>query len=207
MDRFDVLLGTAALSAASVLTVMARRYGAANTVCFASLSGLFTAVMDLLSAYAVRAYVYPGQSKLWVFSFIFTGWMATCGSCLLLAEGMVLGRRRVIDVLEARWRVAHMTGIVALALDLFIDPVAVKLAVWVWTPPGNVYFGIPLYNFVGWHNLMTIAPAVWLLVVTQPGWSPMKRMLVSLAALPPTMVVSAVLSILVNSLILLTPWR
>jgi uncharacterized membrane protein len=38
-------------------------------------------------------------------------------------------------------------------LDLFIDPVAVATGYWVWFVPGEIYFGIPLLNFVGWFVL------------------------------------------------------
>ena len=206
MDRFDALFAAAVVSAVFVLALMGKRYGTANAICFVILSGLFTAVMDFLSAFAIRTYEYPGQTPLWVFGFIFVGWIAIGGSCVLLAEGIVLGGRRVLDVPDARWQVANMTGMVAVALDLFMDPVAVKLAIWVWTRPGNVYFGIPLYNFVGWHNLMTFAPAVWLLIVTRPGWSPARRVIMSLVAVPPTMVVSGAVTTGVMAVIKLTPW-
>jgi hypothetical protein len=45
--------------------------------------------MDFLSAFVMRNYEYPGQSPLWVFTYIFFGWIGMCGICLFLAEGIL----------------------------------------------------------------------------------------------------------------------
>ncbi|HVR70853.1 MAG TPA: carotenoid biosynthesis protein [Vicinamibacteria bacterium] len=44
---------------------------------------------------------------------------------------------------------AAAAALVALSLDLLMEPVAVRLGLWRWTPPG-AWLGVPLGNFVGW---------------------------------------------------------
>ena len=47
-----------------------------------------------------------------------------------------------------RWR-AFSAAVVAIALDLMIDPVATRAGLWDWTPPGP-WLGVPIGNFVAW---------------------------------------------------------
>jgi hypothetical protein len=46
------------------------------------------------------------------------------------------------------WR-AFTAAVVAIALDLMIDPVATRAGLWDWTPPGP-WLGVPIGNFVAW---------------------------------------------------------
>jgi Carotenoid biosynthesis protein len=64
----------------------------------------------------------------------------------LIVSAMALGRRLGFRTLRAR---ALAAALVAVALDLLIEPVAVRCGFWCWTPPG-AWLGIPLGNFVGW---------------------------------------------------------
>lgn len=68
-----------------------RLIGVPDALSFAVVSGFFTACMDLLSAFVAKNYEYPGQSRLWVFAFIFFGWIGMCGTCLFVAEGILAG--------------------------------------------------------------------------------------------------------------------
>jgi hypothetical protein len=45
------------------------------------------------------------------------------------------------------WQLSVPTGVIAVVLDLFIDPVAVAAGYWVWLVHGTVYYGIPLLNY------------------------------------------------------------
>jgi bisanhydrobacterioruberin hydratase len=42
-----------------------------------------------------------------------------------------------------------LTAIIATAIDVVLDPAAVRLGFWYWDSPGSFY-GVPLINFVGW---------------------------------------------------------
>jgi putative membrane protein len=199
MPDFDLLMASGVTFAVIVLAYFVWRLGVADAIGFALLSGGFSAILDFLSSFAAENYVYPGQSRLWVFTYVFFGWIAMCGMALLIAEGIVC--RRGEDMLTRRayvWQVPLVAAVVAVVFDLFIDPVAVAAGYWVWLKEANVYYGIPLLNFVGWFVLMGLAPLGWILVARQRAWGGGKRVLVSLVAILPLGVVAVALSVVLN---------
>jgi len=124
--NFTAILIIGILFALPVLWFIWWRFGGADTLAFIIVSGVFTAVMDFISSFVVRNYEYPGQSQPWVFTFIFFGWIGMCGTCLLLAEG-ILARPGQDMLTQPRlwWQVPLLTTLIAVVMDLFIDPVAV----------------------------------------------------------------------------------
>ena len=197
--NFTVILIGGILFALPVLAYIWWRFGGPDTVAFIIVAGGFTAVMDFISSFVVQNYEYPGQSRLWVFTFIFFGWIAMCGSCLFLAEGLLARPGR--DMLTQRrlwWQVPLITGVIAVVLDLFIDPVAVAAGYWVWFVQGTVYYGIPLLNYVGWFVLMFLAPLAWILIARHRQWSYWQKGGVALGALVPLVIASVVLSLTLN---------
>lgn len=197
--NFTIILIGGILFALPVLAYIWWRFGGPDTVAFIIVSGGFTGVMDFISSFVVQNYEYPGQSRLWVFTFIFFGWIAMCGSCLFLAEGLLARPGR--DMLTQRrlwWQVPLITGVIAVVLDLFIDPVAVAAGYWVWFVQGTVYYGIPLLNYVGWFVLMFLAPLAWILIARHRQWSYWQKGGVALGALVPLIIASVVLSLTLN---------
>jgi len=67
-------------------------------------------------------------------------WAAVISSALALAARRGL-RPALVRALGA--------ALLAVTLDLTIEPVAVRRALWQWTPPGP-WLGVPVGNFVGW---------------------------------------------------------
>ncbi len=200
--NFTIILIGGVLFALPVLAYIRWRFGGPDTVAFIIVAGGFTAVMDFISSFVVQNYEYPGQSQLWVFTFIFFGWIAMCGSCLFLAEGLLARPGR--DMLTQRrlwWQVPLITGVIAVVLDLFIDPVAVAAGYWVWFVQGTVYYGIPLLNYVGWFVLMFLAPLAWILIARHRQWSYWQKGGVALGALVPLVIASVVLSLTLNGAI------
>jgi uncharacterized membrane protein len=182
------------------LTLVGWRFGAARTGVFVVVAGLFPAIMDFISSFAVSNYEYPGQTRSWVFTYIFFGWIGVCATCLLLAEGILA--RPDEDLLCAprlRWQAPLLAGLAAVLLDLFIDPVAVAAGFWVWSSPVGVYYGIPLLNFVGWFVLMALAPVAWIEIARRASWSAGRMLLASFMSLPLLCVASILLSLLINN--------
>jgi putative membrane protein len=190
------------LFALPMLGLMWWRFGGADTVAFMIVSGLFTAVMDYVSAFVVRNYEYPGQPQWWVFTFIFFGWIGMCSSCLFVAEG-ILARPGQDMLTQPRlwWQVPLLTSIIAVGLDLFIDPVAVQAGYWVWFVPGTTYYGIPLLNYVGWFVLMFLAPLGWILLARHRQWGYRQKVSRALGVLVPLMAAAVVLSLRLNGAI------
>jgi putative membrane protein len=199
---FGRLLASGAAFGLLVLGVFAWRFGWARAAALAIVAGLFPAIMDFLSSFAVSNYVYPGQTRGWVFTYIFFGWIGVCGTCLLIAEGILA--RPGEDVLSAdvlRWQAPLVAAVAAVLLDLFIDPVAVAVGYWVWSVPGDIYYGIPLLNFVGWFVLMLLAPIAWIEVCRRPGRSARGVVVAAFVAVPLACVASVVLSLALNGLV------
>jgi hypothetical protein len=202
IPNFSVILVGGVLFALPVLWYVWWRFGVADALTFALLSGGFSAIMDFISSFAVDNYVYPGQTQLWVFTFIFFGWIGMCGSCLFVAEGILAHRNEdMLTGARLGWQVPLLTATIAVVLDLFIDPVAVAAGYWVWAVEGTVYYGIPLLNYVGWFVLMLLAPLVWIPIARRRSWGSGRKGAVALAAIPLLMVASVVLSLLLNGII------
>ena len=202
--NFTIILVGAILFALPVLGFVGWRFGGPDLLAFVILTGGFSASMDFLSAFWAQNYAYPGQSRLWVATYIFFGWMGMCGSCLFLAEGILAPRGQdMLTQPQLWWRVPLLTAVIAVVLDLFIDPVAVAAGYWVWYVQGSVYFGIPLLNFVGWFTLMFLAPLAWIPIAQRRQHGYWWKGALALAVLLPLMIAAIVLSLLLNSLVAL----
>lgn len=202
IPNFTVALIIGILFALPVLGFIWWRFGGPDTLAFIIVSGVFTASMDFISSFVVRNYEYPGQSPLWVFTYIFFGWMGMCGSCVLVAEG-ILARpgQDMLTQPQLWWQVPLLTALIAMVMDLFIDPVAVAAGYWVWLVQGTVYYGIPLLNYVGWFVLMFLSPLAWICITQHRQWGLWQKVAVAFGALVPLFIVSVLLSLALNGAI------
>ena len=206
--NFTVMLLGGILFGLTAVVFFWWRFGVANTLAFVIVSGGFSAVMDYISSFVVRNYEYPGQSALWVVTFIFFGWIGTCATCLLLAEGIVARPHQDMFTERRLWLfVPLLTAGIAVAFDLFLDPIAVKAGYWVWFVEGTVYYGIPLLNYVGWFVLMFLAPLAWMLIARDHHGGIRRKVATAFAALIPLCVASVLLSLLLNGSIALLGLR
>jgi putative membrane protein len=202
MPNFTILLTGTIIFSMIILIYIGWRFGITSMISFIIVTGLFSAIMDFISSFVVHNYEYPGQSRLWVFTFIFFGWITVCAGCLFLSEGILA--RPGYDITTQKklwWQVPLLTGIIAVVLDLFIDPIAVNAGYWSWFVKGMVYYEIPLLNFVGWFVLMFLASLAWIIILRQQQWNNRKKILFSCIALIPLIFLSVILSIILNSLI------
>jgi putative membrane protein len=199
---FDGLLVTGIGLGLLTLAVFVWRFGFLRTGVFVVVAGFFPAIMDSISSFAVSNYTYPGQTRSWVFTYIFFGWIGVCGTCVLMAEGMLARPGEdLLTTSRLRWQAPLVGGLVAVLLDLFIDPVAVAAGYWVWIAPANVYYEIPLLNFVGWFVLMVLAPLAWIEIARRSAWGGARMTLAALLAVPLLCIASIALSLLLNGVI------
>jgi hypothetical protein len=200
--NFILILVVAILFSLPILGFIWWRFGVADMLVFIIVVGLFSGTMDFISSFVARNYEYPGQSPLWVFTYIFFGWIGMCGSCLFIAEGIAAGRSQdTLSDPRLFWRVPLLTVVIAVVFDLFIDPVAVRAQYWIWLKPGSVYYGIPLLNYVGWFVLMLLAPLGWMLIARKREWHLTRKLVMAFAMLIPLILASIVLSLVLNGLI------
>jgi putative membrane protein len=196
---FDRAMTTGIAFCLLTLAFFGWRFGAARTGVLVIVAGLFPAIMDFISSFAAGNYEYPGQSRAWVFTYIFFGWTGVCGTCLLVAEGILAGpAENLLGAPRLRWQAPLLAAAIAVLLDLFIDPVAVAAGYWVWFAPANVYYEIPLLNFVGWFVLMLLAPAAWIEISRRSTWGAARMLLAALLSLPLLCVASVALSLVLN---------
>ena len=91
-------------------------------------------------------------------SFTFLAYASFC-----LARAALAGRR------VPRWTQALVTGVLMTALDMVIDPLAVRGDRWFlgrifYYPGGGAYFGVPLSNFAGWTIVGAVSVGIYLFV-------------------------------------------
>src|SRR2546425_9968377 len=92
-------------------------------------------------------------------SFTFLAYASFC-----LARAALAGRR------VPRWTQALVTGLLMTALDMVIDPLAVRGDRWFlgrifYYPDGGAYFGVPLSNFAGWTIVGAVSVGIYLAIV------------------------------------------
>lgn len=55
-----------------------------------------------------------------------------------------------------------LDGLIVTAIDVFMDPLQVRLETWVWIEQGSYsYFGVPIGNFVGWFLVTIISTGIF----------------------------------------------
>ena len=139
------------------LVIAGRDLGARRTAIFTAWVWLVAFVAEFMSTrigIPFGLYHYTGStrgqelfiSNVPVFdslSFTFLAYAAFC-----LARVATRGRMDAV-------KLALLSGVLMMLLDVVIDPVAVRGDRWFlgrifWYPSGGIYFGVPLSNFAGW---------------------------------------------------------
>lgn len=91
-------------------------------------------------------------------SFTFLAYASFC-----LARAALAGRRVPV------WTQALVAGVLMTALDVVIDPLAVRGDRWFlgrifYYPDGGAYFGVPLSNFAGWTIVGAVSVGIYFIV-------------------------------------------
>ena len=114
-----------------------------------------------LLAVALGRYRYPDwliyfpTRPAWVQLAIGLGWAALVPTVMRISEG-ILGQAASL------WRLAALDGVLAVGLDLVLDPAVSgpPLRMWMWSGEGMTPYrywllGVPWFNFVGWFLLIS----------------------------------------------------
>jgi hypothetical protein len=83
-------------------------------------------------------------------------WFCVAYSCVMTA-GKVFPKMGL-------WGRAIVGGLIAMGIDMWLDPVQTSPEImnWVWAKADFfLFFGIPMYNFIGWFLLITIFAIIW----------------------------------------------
>jgi len=102
-----------------------------------------------LGYYHLLAPNYPGY-LLWVGLvplWIGLGWFIVSLSSFMIFHEVLCPKKRALVC-------ALFAGLLAVNVDLMIDPVASSNHLWIWIQPGLNLFGVPLYNFAGWFLMI-----------------------------------------------------
>lgn|SRR5487761_425515 len=149
----------AILVAGLVLYAAVKRYGRRTGLIIIICSIIWTTPIETLGVsggdYTYLAYSgvltpgYPGYLfwvgivPLWVT----LGWFIVSLSSFMIFHDILCRKRRALVS-------ALLAGLLAVNVDLMIDPVASSNKLWVWIQPGLNLFGVPLYNFTGWFLMI-----------------------------------------------------
>lgn len=150
------------VAAAFVVACMLRVHGLWGTMAFAALVFAIpfgSEFVGVLTGVPYGAYAYSGLVGPRLFGlvpvFIFVAWI-NIAYMAIATTTLGLGR-------SSLW-LAPLDGVLAVAWDAMVDPLAVRAGYWTWAAP-NGFYGVPLSNFAGWFLVVTLlslaARAVW----------------------------------------------
>ncbi|MHC1591123.1 MAG: carotenoid biosynthesis protein [Candidatus Helarchaeales archaeon] len=78
-----------------------------------------------------------------------------------------------------------LAGLLAMNIDLMVDPIAVRYTFWFWLSPRNAniwLLGIPISNFYGWFLLIFLFSIYWT-KISEKEWKPLKKAVIFFAGL------------------------
>ncbi|HYS99661.1 MAG TPA: carotenoid biosynthesis protein [Thermoplasmata archaeon] len=177
------------LSTALILACMLRIHGLRGSLTFI---GLVVAIplgsefLGVLTGIPYGRYEYVATPGPLIFgmvpAFILIAWI-NIAYLSIATTTVVLGRSSV-------W-LAPVDGLIAVAWDMTVDPLAVRSGFWAWIPAGP-FDGVPWSNFLGWFIVVTV-----LSLVVRVAWSrdlraPRNASRVTMALLPAMLLASEI---------------
>ena len=99
-----------------------------------------------LEAVAIRVFSSHSYGTAWVAAPLGVPLAVAVVWAAVIASAMALAARLRGP---SAWARAGTAALVAMTLDLLMEPVAVRIGLWRWTPAGP-WMGVPIGNFVGW---------------------------------------------------------
>ena len=89
--------------------------------------------------------------------FIYTGYCITTSCLYWLGKNKPNKKQNNLYLLAP---LILFDGLIVVTIDLFLDPLFVKLGAWKWLE-GGVYFGVPVGNFFGWFMVTIISTGIF----------------------------------------------
>ncbi len=132
---------------------------------FVAISTSIVVPLESLGVYSGR-YKYIWHNYLINSYFVATGWIMNIYPMMHISLFILIGKRyfKANDISRGKkLQASILTGIFAVLYDLFLDPVAVSLGIWVWSVEGQ-WFGVPIRNFVGWFFIASTVTLIYLLL-------------------------------------------
>ena len=99
-----------------------------------------------------------------------------------------------------RWLTAGVAGFLMMYLDIIIDPVTLQGSRWFlgdlyYYPNGGPYFGVTIWNFIGWFVVCFIIVRVYVMIETRlPNEAGVRRTQYSLKALAPVLLYFSIMA-------------
>lgn len=155
---------------AFAVACMVRDHGPRRTMAFAVLVFAIpfgSELLGVVTGIPYGPYAYAAMAGPWLFGlvplFIFVAWL-NITYLAMATSTLASGRSRLV--------LAPVDGLLAVAWDAMVDPLAVRAGYWTWRAGGGLY-GVPLTNFVGWFLVVTLfslaVRAVWARGTTPPA--------------------------------------
>lgn len=153
MDQVTMVLMLVISFAIPLLYHCYKIRGLTETVLFVIIVSGVGALVELVGVTS-GGYEYTGQTLLIVSLFTGIGWISNTYVAMHTATFFLGGYNK--DRLEIGdiSKIAIVSGIFGVMYDLFIDPVAVAMKIWVWTHEGP-WYGVPTPNFIGWFAIIS----------------------------------------------------
>ena len=145
---------------------------------------------------------------LWIFAVpivVYVAWFVVAYSAVHVASYFIR---------DNFYKIAALGGLIAMEMDMMIDPIAVRFAWWGWfaeaneaiwilgAPPGDN--GIPISNFLGWFMLIFLFAIYWKKITDkEEKWGKKKCIAVFALLLIPFLIVTVI--IVGGITVLLTP--
>lgn len=152
--EFGTILLTAAIAYAGVKT-----YGKGKTAFFLLGAVLWSGLLENLSVLqgSYNYYAYKGMLGSWYQGYFF--WLGLAPLWIELAWGVValslfIIIREVLLPGKSPILQAACAGLLAVNMDIIIDPIAVASKLWQWLVPSIYVLGVPLHNWVGWFMVV-----------------------------------------------------
>jgi hypothetical protein len=114
-------------------------------------------------------YTYTGTTRGAELYVVDVPFMDPISFAFLAYAAFCLARTALARWTPGRWALALGTGVLMMALDVVIDPLAVRGDRWFlgrifYYVEGGAYFGVPLSNFVGWVLVGAVGVGLYLLL-------------------------------------------